>query len=84
MKNIDLPIPFKDIMITYKKTIYFGAYRNQTKVETVTKRGFYSDLFNNFAIPPEYQYFNGALLPHGFNGIHVNVKNVISWEYCKD
>jgi hypothetical protein len=67
-----LPPPFVDVMITFK-----DADGNR-----MTKRGFYSDLFNNFAIPPSYQMFNGRLLPHGFGGHHfpIDSKNIISWE----
>lgn len=83
MKDINiLPEPFKDVMITYNKTITFGAYNMKSRVELITKRGFYSDLFNNFAVPPEYRYFRGVYLPHGFGGDHLNINDVIKWEYC--
>lgn len=78
-----LPTPFVDVMITYKKTIT-GVYGSNKQVVTITKRGFYSDLFNHFAVPREYRKFNGVLLPHGFGGDRLNENEVIKWEYCND
>lgn len=79
-----LPTPFIDVMITFEKTISSGYYGLDKRKEVISKRGFYSDLFNHFAIPPEYRKFNGRLLPHGFGGDRLNEKDVIKWEYCKD
>lgn len=84
MNKIEIPIPNKDIMITYKKAFYSGAYSLNREVRTITKRGFYSDLFNNFSIPPEYRKFNGVLLPHGFGGDHIDISEVINWTYCDE
>jgi len=77
-----LPEPFRDVMITYNKT-YFEPYSDRQKTKIVTKRGFYSDLFNNFAVPPEYRYFNGRYLPHDFSSDHLRIDNVIDWKYCE-
>lgn len=77
----NLPEPYKDLKITYKKTIRFGPYNDQERKEIVTKRGFYCTLFNNFAIPPNYSYFNGVLLPNGFGGDHLPIDKIIKWEY---
>jgi hypothetical protein len=74
---METPTPFVDIMVTFKKEI-------RGKIETITKRGFYSDLFGNVAIPPSYQKFNGRLLPNGWGGDHIKLDQVIKWEYCKD
>ena len=81
MENtIELPQPFVDVMITYEKTTTYGAYNMQSRKAIVTERGFYSKLFNNFSIPPEYQFFNGVLLPHGFGGTKLSIDKVIKWE----
>lgn len=82
MKNNSLPEPFKNVMVTYNKTITFGPYHDQVKKQVVTKMGFYSDLFNNFAVPPEWRKFNGVLLPHGFGGDHIPIDKIIKWKYC--
>lgn len=82
--NVKLPDFNVDVMITYEKTINFGAYGIKKRKEVVTKRGLYSKLFNNFTIPPEYRMFNGILLPHGFGGDRLPANKVIRWEYCKE
>jgi hypothetical protein len=84
MKNIELPEPFKDVMVTYNKTFYSGPYKTVQNIRTITKRGFYSNLFEYFSVPDEYAYFNGNLLPHGFGGDRLLPKQVIKWEYCKE
>jgi hypothetical protein len=76
----DLPKDMNDIFVTYKKTIYFGVYQSQSRVETVTKRGFYSKIFENYSIPPDWQYFNKKFLPHGFGGDKLQPKDVICWQ----
>ena len=81
MENLTLPEPNIDVMITYKKEFKRGE---TTHKEVVTKRGFYSKSFNNFAIPPSYQKFNGVLLPHGWGGDHISADQIIKWEYCKN
>lgn len=78
MENTQTPIPFKDMMVTFKRTDINGNSR------TITKRGFYSDLFDVVMIPPEYRMFNGKLLPHGFGGDRFKLDKMISWEYCND
>lgn len=70
-------IPYKNMMITYLKPLKHGAYGSTE----VTERGFYSDLFNRFTIPPEWRMFNGVLLPHGFGGIRLKEHEIIKWEY---
>ena len=82
--NVVLPEPDRDIMVTYKKAIRFGAYGDQSRLETVTKRGFYSKLFDNISIPPEWRKFKGVLLPHGWGGDHITIDKVIKWEYCEE
>lgn len=84
MKNTSLPTPFTDVMITYKKEISSGAYGSiKTKV-VVTKRGFYTDLFEHFSIPNDWQKFKGILLPHGFGGDKKKPNEIIKWEEIKD
>ena len=78
MGTIEMPIPFKDMMVTYRRTDGSG---NKT---TITKRGFYSDLFDIVMIPPEYRMFNGRLLPHGWGGDRFDLDQIIKWEYCND
>lgn len=79
---MDIPEDLRDIMITYKKNVYSGVYGDTITKEIVTKRGFYSKLFNNFSIPPRWSYFNGVLLPDGWGGDHISINEVIKWEYC--
>lgn len=73
-KEIQLPEEFADVMVAYMKN-----------GQKVCKHGFYSKLFKNFAIPPEWRHFEiggeQVLLPHGWGGDHVKPENVISWEY---
>lgn len=73
---MELPEPYVDVMITFV---------NEDK-NTITKRGFYSNLFNNFAIPSSYQKFNGRLLPHDFGGYHIPVdsKKIKSWKLIEE
>ena len=72
----ELPPPFVDLMITFKDS---GG-------NTLTKRGFYSDLFDNFAIPPRYSMFNGHLAPDGWGGHHFpsDSKSIISWKLIEE
>ena len=84
MAITELPENARDVMITYKKTYYTGAYGEKKVKKTVTKRGFYLKIFNNFSVPDEWAMFNGVLLPHGFGGDTIKIKDVIKWEYCKD
>lgn len=83
---MELPIPLENVMVTYKKTFYFGAYSSQSRVETVTRMGFYND--GLFKVPEEWKNFrmNGhlCLLPHGFNPDRLLPKDVISWKYCTE
>ena len=71
----DLPEPYVDLMITFQNE--HGSI--------VTKRGFYCKLFETFSIPPSYQMFNGALLPHGFGGEHIDInsKKIKNWKLIK-
>lgn len=78
MKNTQTPIPFKDMMVTFKRT------DNNGNTHTIIKRGFYSNLFDVVMIPPEYRMFNGKLLPHGFGGDRLKLDKMISWKYCED
>ncbi len=81
MENtIELPPDMQNVMITYKKTIRFGAYGINTRIETVTERGFYSKMFNNVSIPHEWRHFKGILLPHGFNSTRLSTDKIIKWE----
>lgn len=65
-EKIELPENCRDIMVTYEKTFYFGAYGTQEEKAIVTKRGFWNKLFpEHISVPPEWKYFNGVLLPHG-------------------
>jgi len=77
----NLPEPWVDLKITYKKIITFGPYNDQSRKEVVTKRGFYSNLFNYFCVPPTYAYFNKVLLPNGWGGDRILPNKIIKWEY---
>ncbi len=79
-----LPEPWKNCMITYEKEFSFGEYNSQKRKEIVTRKGFYSDLFDNFAIPPDWAHFKGVLLPNGFGGDKLKIEEVIDWKYCED
>ena len=81
-KTLELPIPFSNIMVTYKKTFYSGAYLSIKTNQVVTKMGFYNN--NKFSIPPRWAKFNGVLLPDGWGGDHLTIDKIISWEYCKE
>ena len=72
---MELPEEYVDVMITYRES--------HSKL-TATKRGFYSESFGNFSIPPGWARFNGVLLPNGWGGIRLTADKVIKWEYCKD
>jgi hypothetical protein len=84
MTNSELPPSFENVMITYKKVFGTGPYRDTKEIREITKMGFYSDLFMNFAIPPEYRYFRmgkeNVLLPHGWGGDHLTPDKIIKWE----
>lgn len=76
--KLEAPESYRDCLITYKDNI---------TGEVVTKRGFYSLLFDNVSIPSEYQFFNidgeSVLLPHDFNGQRLKLNEVLNWEYCE-
>lgn len=60
------------------------TYQNpNNKSQILTKLGFYTTFFNEFAIPPEWKMFNGHLLPHGFGGHHLKPAEIISWQYTE-
>ena len=79
----NLPKPFVDVMITYNKKFAINEYNTQFESRIITKRGFYSDTCDYFAIPPEYRHFNGVLLPHGFGGDRITADKVTKWKYCE-
>lgn len=86
--TLELPEDGVNIWVTYKKEIRRGVYGEKRSTEVVTRRGFYSKLFGNIAIPPDWQHFDiggvQCLLPHGWGGDSLNIEEVIKWEYCKD
>lgn len=88
MKNSELPPSWENVMITYKKTFRTGPYGDTKEVIEVTKMGFYSDLFGNFAIPPKYASFRmggeNILLPDGWGGDHLTPDKIIKWEPIKE
>jgi len=81
---MEKPEDMKDIMVTYIKTITHGPYNMETRKEEVTKRGFYSEAFDHYSIPPDWQMFNGMLLPHGWGGDRITHDQVLNWTYCED
>lgn len=40
---MDLPKPYKNVMLTYKAYIGYGPYGEHKVLETVTRRAFYTD-----------------------------------------
>jgi hypothetical protein len=82
INKIELPEDMVDVMVTYEKTLING-----TKVN-VTKRGFYNQLFNNFAIPHYYQHFilggEKMYLPAGNGAERIAIDKVLKWEYCEN
>lgn len=86
--TLELPEDGVNIWVTYKKEIKRGIYGEKKSTEVITRRGFYNKLFNNIAIPPDWQYFEiggvQRLLPHGWGGDRISIEEVIKWEYCKD
>lgn len=89
MTTVDttLPEPYRNIMVTYKKEIGYGPYRERKVLETVTKRGFYCPGNDyDIAVPPGWRNFTFAggvvtLLSHGFGGDRLKMKQVIKWKY---
>ncbi len=82
-KKLEYPEDMRDVMVTYKKKFYSGAYGSTVTENVVTKRGFYSKMFDNISVPPAWRKFNGVLLPDGFGGDRLKLKDVIKWEYCE-
>lgn len=70
-------------MFTYKHEFRSGPYGDTRTKGVKTKRGFYCSLFNNVAIPPEYQWFNGSYLPHEWGGDYPSFEDIIKWEPIK-
>jgi hypothetical protein len=71
--RIETPENLRNAIFTYKKN-----------GETKYGRGFYDKNFGNVAIPPDWRKFKGILLPHGFGGDHVDLKDIIEYKYCED
>ena len=84
MINSNLPPNSESVMVTYKKSFSTGPYGDTKELREVTKMGFYSELFQNFAIPPEWRMFNGILLPHGWGGDYLAADEIIKWEPIND
>jgi len=78
---MEKPENLRNIMVTYKKTMYNG-YGDALGKEVVTKMGFYDPNFDYISVPPAWAKFNGVLLPNGFGGDHLKLEKVIKWEYC--
>ena len=74
----NLPPAYHDVIFTFKTS--YGIKK---------KRGFYCSILGTVSIPPDYQYFNGSFLPHGFGGYHFKVNDliendkIISWRELK-
>ena len=71
---MEKPESYCNVWITYKEN---GEER--------TELGFYTNLFDHYAIPPGWttQRMGNAQakLPSGFGGKRINHSNVISWKY---
>lgn len=85
---MELPENLRNIMVTYKKDIRSGPYGDTITKEVVTRRGFYSKLFDYISVPPDWQHFNMnghvVLLPHDWGGDRLKIEEVIDWKYCED
>lgn len=79
---MEKPENLRNIMVTYRKKFYTGAYGDTVETKIVTKMGFYDEIFDYISVPPSWRNFNGVLLPHGFGGDRLQVRDVIKWEYC--
>jgi hypothetical protein len=100
IKIIKVPKEMKNVMVTFKGSVYVrDKYYGHYEEQVITKRGFYSTLLKGyynaknewidipegyFSIPPSWKKFKGILLPHGWGGYRVRPNEVIKWEYCKD
>lgn len=84
---MEIPEPNRDIMVTFNQNVYSGLYGEEVTQQRVTKRGFYSSLFNHIAVPPGWRHHTmgdkSVLLPHGWGGDKLSIDQVIRWEYCE-
>jgi hypothetical protein len=80
-KKLEKPEDLRNIWVTYEKVFSRGLYGDTKVKEIVTKRGFYIELFDHIAVPPDWQIFNGKLLPHGWGGDRLQLNEIIKWEY---
>jgi len=88
MTNTTLPESHATVMVTYMKTFSSGPYGEKKEVREVTRKGFYSHLFDNWSVPEEWQHFRMGneicLLPHGWNRDKLTTDQVIKWEPIKE
>jgi hypothetical protein len=84
MENESLPENLRNVMVTYKKTIYSGPYGLKKETVRVTKRGFWFEYAKQFAVPPGWAHFKGVLLPSGWGGDHLSKENIIRWDPIKE
>lgn len=85
-----LPPEYVNVMVVYQVDVLVGSYRTPTRRKiTVKRKGFYSEMFNNFSVPAEWREFTFSdgttiSLPHGFAGDTLKVDDVIGWEPIGD
>ena len=81
-----LPLPFRNVLITYEKTFREGPYGIRKRKAVTTRLGFLSNLWGKveFAVPPGWAEWNGSVLPNGWGGDKVPLDKVISWRHVKD
>lgn len=72
MKNEHLPPAFENVWVTF--TDKHG--------KQVTLKGFYTPIFEEFAIPPNWikSPFGNYEVPDGWGGKHLKPHQIISWE----
>lgn len=80
----EVPEDYVNVMVTYRKEFRYGPYGDSKRTETVTRLGFYSSMFGNYAMPEEWRSFKGSYLPHGFNGDRRKPEEIIDWKPCKN
>jgi hypothetical protein len=78
---METPESYENVWVTFMQTTRHGPYRSEKRTTKVTKRGFYSDLFGYFSVPPDWREFKGVLLPHGWGGDRVPIAKVLGWTH---
>ena len=96
---MNLPNDCENVILTYIGTVYvpdkyYGKFIKEKVIRWAIyfkSTGFYNgkdewiDTPNGyFSVPKDWGYFNGVLLPKGFNIYdRVLTENIIKWEYVK-